>query len=162
VALVQRLRRLFPDDDDLQLAEAFLREQLGQVDAAIALMRDLLTRRPADATVLNSLGYTLVDRQRSLTEGYRLVTAAIEIKPDSYAIMDSVGWSLYRLGRLEEAEAWLARAWQRSRDPEVAAHLGELYWVSGRRGDARSVWDEALAESPDHEALLKTRGRLER
>ncbi|MFZ9125222.1 MAG: tetratricopeptide repeat protein [Steroidobacteraceae bacterium] len=162
VALVQRLRRLFPDDDDLQLAEAFLREQLGQVDAAIALMRDLLTRRPADATVLNSLGYTLVDRQRSLTEGYRLVTAAIEIKPDSYAIMDSVGWSLYRLGRLEEAEAWLARAWQRSRDPEVAAHLGELYWASGRRGDARSVWDEALAESPDHEALLKTRGRLER
>lgn len=162
VALVQRLRRLFPDADDLQLAEAFLREQLGQVDAAIGLMRDLLARRPADATVLNSLGYTLVDHKRSLAEGYRLVTAAIEIKPDSYAIMDSVGWSLYRLGRLEEAEAWLTRAWQRSRDPEVAAHLGELYWVTARRGEARTLWDEALAESPGHAALMKTRGRLER
>lgn len=162
VVLVQRLRRLFPDDDDLQLAEAFLHEQLGQVDAAITLMRELLTRRPRDATVLNSLGYTLVDRKRSLAEGHRLVTAAIEIKPDSYAIMDSVGWSFYRLGRLEEAEGWLARAWQRSRDPEVAAHLGELYWVTARRVEARSLWDEALAESPGHEALLKTRGRLER
>ncbi len=162
VALVQRLRQLFPDDDDLQLAEAFLREQLGEVDAAIGLMRDLLTRRPADATVLNSLGYTLVDRKRSLTEGYRLVTAAIEIKPDSYAIMDSVGWSLYRLGQLAEAEGWLTRAWQRSRDPEVAAHLGELYWATARRGEARTLWDEALAQSPGHQALMKTRDRLER
>ena len=76
--------------------------------------------------------------------------------------MDSGGGSFYGWGQRAEAGGWLARAWQRSRDPEVAAHLGELYWATARGGEARTLWDEALAQSPGHQALMKTRDRLER
>ena len=80
---------------------------------------------------------------------------ALEAKPDSFAIQDSMGWALVRLGRLDEGRTWLERAWDRSRDPEVAAHLGETLWLQGRGDEARRVWDEALAENPGSAPLLR-------
>jgi tetratricopeptide (TPR) repeat protein len=66
-----------------------------------------------------------------------------------------MGWALVRLGRFEEGRVWLERAWERSEDPEVAAHLGETLWLQGHPDDARRIWDEALADNPDSPVLLR-------
>ena len=124
LAVMDRAITLYPDDDDLRLSRAFVLERLDRVDEAVREMRGIVARRPDDPTALNSLGYTLLDRTRAVKEGYDLVRRAASYKPDNYAIMDSVGWGLYRLGRSEEALAWLQRAWALSEDPEVAVHLG--------------------------------------
>ncbi len=47
-------------------------------------------------------------------------------------------------------------------DPEVAAHLGEVLWVTGRRDEARKVWQRALKKSPKDPLLLETMKRLSR
>ena len=154
IALVDRALALMPDDN-LRLARGFLLERLDRVPAAVADMRAVSGRRPGDPDVQNALGYTLVDRTKSIEEGYRLIARAIEAKPDSYAIQDSMGWALVRLGRLDEGRAWLETAWDRSKDPEVAAHLGETFWLMGRIDDARRIWDEALAAHPDSRPLLR-------
>lgn len=159
IALMRRAERHYPDDDDLRLAEAFVLERLDRVREAIAVMRDVLRRRPDDPTALNSLGYTLVDRTGRAEEGHALITRALAIKPDSYAIMDSAGWALFRLGRNAEALEWLERAWTRSRDPEVAAHLGEVLWASGRRDEARDLWRRAREDAPDNRSLQRTMER---
>lgn len=154
IALIDRALTLMPDDN-LRLARGFLLERLDRVPEAVADMRAVSGRRPQDPDVQNALGYTLVDRTKSIEEGYRLISRAIEAKPDSYAIQDSMGWALVRLGRLDEGRAWLETAWDRSEDPEVAAHLGETFWLMGRIDDARRVWDEALAANPDSRPLLR-------
>jgi lipopolysaccharide biosynthesis regulator YciM len=154
IALIDRALALMPDDN-LRLARGFLLERLDRVPEAVADMRAVSGRRPQDPDVQNALGYTLVDRTKSIEEGYRLISRAIEAKPDSYAIQDSMGWALVRLGRLDEGRAWLETAWDRSEDPEVAAHLGETFWLMGRIDDARRVWDEALAANPDSRPLLR-------
>ncbi|MBS1199574.1 MAG: hypothetical protein H6R27_252 [Proteobacteria bacterium] len=159
VALMRRASRYYPDDDDLRLAEAFVLERLDRVPEAIAVMREVLRRRPDDPTALNSLGYTLADRTGKAAEGYGLIVRALEVKPDSYAIMDSAGWALFRLKRNAEALEWLERAWGRSRDPEVAAHLGEVLWAAGRRDEARDLWRRAREESPDNRSLQRTMER---
>jgi tetratricopeptide (TPR) repeat protein len=159
VALMERLVGLYPDDDDLRLAQAFLLERTDQVQKAIAVMRGVLKRRPDDPTSLNSLGYTLVDRTRDVQEGYALILRALEGKPDSYAVMDSAGWALYRLKRNAQALEWLQRAWQRSPDPEVAAHLGEVLWAEGRQDEAKQLWQEALENSPENRSLQRTVAR---
>ena len=41
-------------------------------------------------------------------------------------------------------------------DAEIAAHLGEVLWVLGRRAEAQKVWDEALAKTPSNDVLIKT------
>ena len=161
IALVDRALTLMPDDN-LRLARGFLLERLDRVPEAVADMRAVTDRRPQDPDALNALGYTLVDRTKSIDEGHRLISRAIEAKPDSYAIQDSMGWALVRLGRLDEGRAWLETAWDRSEDPEVAAHLGETFWLMGRVDDARRIWDEALAANPDSRPLLRAIERHKR
>ncbi len=154
IALIDRALAVMPDDD-LRLARGFLLERLDRVPEAVADMRAVVGRRPQDPDALNALGYTLVDRTKSVQEGLRLIERAIESKPDSYAIQDSMGWALVRHGRLDEGRTWLENAWERSEDPEVAAHLGETYWLMGRADDARRIWDEALAANPDSRPLQR-------
>jgi tetratricopeptide (TPR) repeat protein len=154
IALVDRALEHVPDDG-LLLARGFLLERLDRVPEAIADMRKVVARRPGDPMAQNALGYTLVDRTRSIKEGHRLIERALAAKPDSYAIQDSMGWALVRMGKLDEGKTWLQNAWDRSEDPEVAAHLGETFWLMGRVDEARRIWDEALAANPDSEPLLK-------
>ncbi len=154
IALVDRAYARLPDDG-LLLARAFLLERLDRVPEAVADMRRVLSRRRGDPVVQNALGYTLVDRTRSIEEGHRLIAEALTAKPDSYAIQDSMGWALVRLGRLEEGKAWLDNAWKNSEDPEVAAHLGETLWLMGRTDEARRTWEVALADNPDSRPLLR-------
>ncbi len=158
IALVDRALTWLPDDD-LRHARGFMLERLGRLPEAVAEMRVVLARRPNDPVSLNALGYTLVDRSIAIEEGRRLIGRALEAKPDSYAIQDSMGWALVRLGRLDEGRTWLEKAWANSRDPEVAAHLGEALWLQGKSDEARRIWDQALAENPDSAPLLRVIGR---
>ena len=48
-----------------------------------------------------------------------------------------MGWALYRMGKLDDAETYLRRAIAERPDAEIAAHLGEVLWAKGDRDDAR-------------------------
>lgn len=154
IALVDRAHELMPDDG-LLLARGFLYERLDRIPEALADLREVAKRRPNDPMAQNALGYTLVDRTQSIDEGHRLIDRALAAKPDSYAIQDSKGWALVQQGELEQGKRWLETAWQRSEDPEVAAHLGETLWRMGREQEARKLWDEALADNPDSPPLVR-------
>jgi len=154
IALIDRALKVLPDDG-LRLARGFLLERLDRVPEAVADMRKVVARRPNDPMALNALGYTLVDRTKSVEEGRQLIERAIAEKPDSYAIQDSMGWALVQSGQLEDGKGWLQHAWDRSEDPEVAAHLGETLWRMGRTDDAKKLWDEALAANPDSPPLKR-------
>ncbi len=158
IALLDRALARVPDDG-LLIARGFLLERLDRVPEAIDDLRMVAARRPQDPMAQNALGYTLVDRTRSVDEGHRLIERAIAAKPDSYAIQDSMGWALVQMGKLEEGKSWLETAWKRSEDPEVAAHLGETLWRMGRVEEARRLWDEALAANPDSPPLKRAIAR---
>ena len=91
---------------------------------------------------------------------YGYIERAYTISPDDFYILDSMGWVLYRLGRLDEAVTYLNRARSIRDDPEVAAHLGEVLWVMGDKAAARDVWDSALKDKPDDQRLLDVIERL--
>jgi Flp pilus assembly protein TadD len=65
-----------------------------------------------------------------------------------------MGWVQYRLGNNAVAIRYLNRALKIRNDAEISAHLGEVLWVTGDRAQARSVWNKALEETPDNDALL--------
>jgi uncharacterized protein HemY len=72
-----------------------------------------------------------------------------------------MGWVLYRQGDLVQAASYLRRALALTQDDEIAAHLGEVLWVSGQRADARAVWREGLAHSPDSDKIRAVIERLQ-
>jgi tetratricopeptide (TPR) repeat protein len=71
-----------------------------------------------------------------------------------------MGWLLYREGKLQQALDYLSRAWTAFPDPEVAAHYGEVLWMTGADEQARIIWEQGLKQDPQHEVLLETIERL--
>ncbi|MBS1236701.1 MAG: hypothetical protein H6R46_1496, partial [Proteobacteria bacterium] len=133
-----------PDNADLLYSRALVAEKLNRIEVAEKDLRRILKKDPKNPNALNALGYTLADRTSRYAEALALIEQALVLKPDDPFILDSLGWVHYRLGNHSEAV----------RDAEIAAHLGEVLWVTGDRNGAESVWKNALQQTPDNEALL--------
>ena len=84
-----------------------------------------------------------------------LVTVMTRPSFDSMRV-NSKGWVLFRLGKLEAALETLKRAYAKQPDAEIAAHLGEVLWKLGRADEARDIWREAAKTHPTNEALNAT------
>ena len=147
-------------DVDLLYTRAMLAERMDRLDLLERDLRAILDIEPDNSQALNALGYTLADRTDCFAEALELIERALALSPDDFYILDSMGWVLYRLGRLEEAADYLRRAREKRDDPEVAAHLAEVLWVLGEKEQARSIWEAALEITPDDETLLETIRRL--
>lgn len=145
----------YPDENALLYARALAWERRDDVPRAEADLRKILVTDPENVAALNALGYTLADRTQRYQEALELIDRARVAEPDNAAIVDSYGWVLYRLGRNEEALVQLRRAWTLSKDAEVAAHVGEVLWVLGRKDEARRFLDEARKLDPDNRALQR-------
>ncbi|MDO9064394.1 MAG: tetratricopeptide repeat protein, partial [Sulfuricella sp.] len=132
---------------------AMAADRLGKVDVLEQDLRKLIQIKPDYAHAYNALGYALADRSERLDEAQQLIEKALELAPEDFFIMDSLGWVHYRTGQLEKAEDALRRAYAGQRDAEIAAHLGEVLWARGKREEAEKIWRAALKENPGHEIL---------
>lgn len=145
-----------PNYPELLYDHAMAAEKVDRIDVLEANLRKLIKIRPDHAHAYNALGYTLADRTERLPEARELIAKAHQLAPDDPFILDSMGWVLFRLGRSEEAIAFLKRAFDQRPDPEIAAHLGEVLWVYGEREQARKIWNDVLKEHPKNEVLQNT------
>ncbi len=143
-----------PDNTQLLYARALMADKLNRLDVAEDDLKNILAREPNNAQALNALGYTLADRTDRYAEALEYIERAHRLRPDDAAITDSLGWIQYRLGNTKEAIKHLRKAFELMKDPEIAAHLGEVLWVMGEHDSAKKLWDEALKATPDHELLL--------
>ncbi len=148
-----------PNDSEVLYGRAMYAVKLGRIPAAEQDLRRIIERNPDHADALNALGYTLADRTDRHQEALGFIQRAYRLKPTEPAILDSVGWVNYKLGRYEIALEYLQKANEALKDGEIAAHLGEVLWALGRQDEARAVWDAALQEHPDHAYLQEVVGR---
>jgi tetratricopeptide (TPR) repeat protein len=143
-----------PDSAELLYARALVAEKLNRIEDAEKDLRRILKKDPKNANALNALGYTIADRTSRYAEALGLIEQALALKPDDPFILDSLGWAHYRLGNHAEAVRHLRAAFDKRADAEIAAHLGEVLWVTGDHSGAESVWKRALQQTPDNEMLL--------
>lgn len=149
-----------PDNLDLIYARALIFEKLNNVDDAVADLRSIVKLDPQNVQALNALGYTLVDKTEQIHEGVEYIKQALQLRPDDPAIIDSMGWAYYRLGKLEKSIIFLKRAFSAFNDAEVAAHLGEVLWVHGDKDEAEKVWKSSLRNDPEHDTLINVMKRF--
>ncbi|SLN53354.1 tetratricopeptide repeat protein [Pseudooctadecabacter jejudonensis] len=136
-------------------------ERLDQWDAAEADFRAALDLNPGNPSILNYLGYSLVDRGMKFDEAVTMIETAAEARPDSGAIIDSLGWAYYKLGRYEDAVGPMERAVELApNDPVISDHLGDVYWKVGREVEARFQWARALSFGPSDEDADRIRRKL--
>jgi tetratricopeptide (TPR) repeat protein len=107
------------------------------------------------------LGYSLIEQRTNLDEALDMIDRAIQQSPDSGYIVDSMGWGLYRLGRIQEALPYMERASELMPvDPIVNDHLGDVYWAVGRKLEAEFQWRRALSFDPEEKELQRIRKKL--
>jgi tetratricopeptide (TPR) repeat protein len=136
------------------------------------LLRAMLDDDPDSALACNDLGYHLADLGRDLDEAERLVRHALAVDrverrkagsadPESAAYTDSLGWLLFRRGKLAEARAELEKASrlaEGAHDPTVWDHLGDVLFRLGEKVKAKAAWEQAK-KLYDADGRLSSRGR---
>lgn len=158
--LLSEALKLNPQNTNLLYARSLFNERRKNVALMEQDLRAILSNDPDNATALNALGYSLAILTDRLEEARSLVSKALQLRPDDPAIQDSYGWIAFRQGNLPLAETYLQRAYEQSKDHEIAAHLGEVLWHMSRRQQALGIWEEGLAQTPDSPIILETLQRL--
>ncbi len=127
-------------------ARGISHERTGNWEATKVDFRKALELNVDQPQVLNYLGYSMLEKGEDFSEALSLIERAVEQRPDSGYITDSLGWGLYRLGRYDEAVAPMERAVELMPiDPIVNDHLGDVYWAVGREREAEFQWHRALS-----------------
>ena len=146
------------------LSNAYL--GLKEYAKAEAQLRAVLEDDPDDVLALNNLGYNLADQGRNLPEAEAMIRRAIEIdrfertklgtpEAESGTYLDSLGWVLFRRGKLAEAREVLERATKlpdAASDAVVWDHLGDVWFRQGDKAAARKAWEKAAELYTDSHA----------
>ncbi|WP_374439920.1 tetratricopeptide repeat protein [Stella sp.] len=151
-------------DARAQVALAWLYEQgMGvPVDEAAAERLYRASARQGFWQGQNGLAWFLAIRGRDLPEALRQARAAAAQQPGSGDALDTLGYALFRSGRLAEAQATLERAagMEAVEPARIREHLGDVYAAQGRRDDARREWEKAVAARPAATQLLRLQEKL--
>ena len=126
-----------PDKDvELQtyvfLGEAYNERKLyAQSDSAFD---NALAIAPNNPLVLNNYSYYLSLREEKLDLAEKYIKRCIALEPNSSTYLDTYGWVLYKMGRVDEAIVMIEKAMKNggNDNPEIIDHMCELLTVAGR------------------------------
>jgi tetratricopeptide (TPR) repeat protein len=136
-------------------------DSAGDWPGAKAALGKAVALAPDQPAALNHLGYAMLERDDDLAEATRLIAKANVLKPDDPAITDSLGWALYLRGQAEQSIPLLERAVaSEPREAALSEHLGDAYWTTGRRVDARYSWKAALVQADGEPAAARIQNKI--
>ncbi len=166
IAAYTRSLELRPSDQPsawgVYYARGIIHEREGDFAGMERDFRKALELSPDQPDVLNYLGYSLVEQRTKLPEALEMIKTAVEKRPESGYITDSLGWVYYRLGQFEEAVGPMERAVELLPiDPIVNDHLGDVYWMVGRYREAEFQWKRALSFEPEEADAERIRRKLD-
>ena len=155
-----------PKDEALLFALASVHEKKGEWARAVEKVRVILDGDPKNATALNFLGYTIAQNGGDLEEAERLVRRALELKPDSPAFLDSLGFVLFKKNNADQGAQVLELAVGAGpEDATLFEHLGDVSAKLGRKQRAQECYArsiELLVASPDDAERPTQKTDLER
>lgn len=154
-------------DDQFHFAWGVALERSGQFDEAARQFEASIKLTPPEdppraASTMNYLGYMWLDRGQHLDRAETLIRKANEMDPDNAAFVDSLGWLLFKQGKVAQALPELLKAEELLRkeqpdpepgDAEIFDHIAQTYDKLGQREKALDYWKRALDVKPEVEAI---------
>jgi TolB-like protein/Tfp pilus assembly protein PilF len=137
------VKRFIPALKDKSVTEAGIKSVLAQYyneagifDVAEKYKRDALSLEPENPDIINNLAFFLINRDRDINEGLRLVDRALLANPEDYEYLDTKGWGLYKQGKYQEALDILQKSWDLRRQKAVYDHEPFLHLEAAKKAVA--------------------------
>jgi tetratricopeptide (TPR) repeat protein len=147
IAQAEKLAVRPEEKEYIRFLQGSIYERQKKFDLAEQAFRQVLQQNPSNSMALNYLGYMLADRNSHLEEALNLIKKALDLDPQNYNYIDSLGWVYFKLGNYDQAEENLRRAADKApADATIQDHLGELYARTNRFKLAATHWERALNE----------------
>jgi tetratricopeptide (TPR) repeat protein len=195
LTLVDFLSKLGRDDEAIKVLEgmlkrhadndqimSFIRQKLsviyvnkGDYAKGEAQLELLLERNPDDPGPNNDLGYLYAEQGKNLDKAEMMIRKALQEEPESFSYLDSLGWVLFKRGKLKEALEPMRKAAEQMKvymeqkgsgpDATIYEHLGDIYFQLQQLEKASDAWREAAkaaaAAVPVDKRLTEIRKKLE-
>jgi tetratricopeptide (TPR) repeat protein len=147
----------------LYYARGIAYERAKQWPKAEADFLKALDLQPEQPDVMNYLAYSWVEQGLNFDRARTMLERAVQLRPNSGHIVDSLGWVLYRIGQVKESVPVLERAVElMPADPVLLDHLGDALWRVGRTTEARFQWQRSLSNDPEPELKGQLQRKIER
>ena len=160
-AVIAHLQRRIDRHNDrkaLTMLETIL-QKMGRYEESEAVLTPLV--KAGEHQARNALAYHLAERNIRLDEALRLVNDAIAKDPNNFSYYDTRAMVLYRLGRLEDAVKDQEKAMALIQHPVIMDHLGDLYWLLGKKEKARDTWRKAIRACKNILIIIRIEQKLE-
>ncbi len=171
------LKRFGDNEDVLKAAHAYLSMiyvNQGDYKKGEGELETLLERFPDDPGSNNDLGYLYAEQGKNLEKAESMIRKALQ-GSEKREYLDSLGWVLFKRGKVREALSPLLRAAELMRadieqdggspDATILEHLGDVYFQLHDRGRASDAWRQAAkaaeAAVPPDRRLAEIRKKLE-
>ncbi len=148
-------------------ARARLRERLGDLAGAIAIIEPLARTQTDLASIQNYTAYLMTERGERLADAEVYARRAREIAPGDPAILDTWGWLRLAQGHAREAVFALGHAVRIAPlEPELQIHLAAAWAADGGPKTAAELLDRVAANPSLSDAarakLAAVRARIKR
>lgn len=100
--------------------------------------------------VLNYLGYSWLKQGKNVEQAFGMIVDAYNQAPSDGHVLDSLGWAFYRLGKYDLAVEYMEKAAEAEpANAVICDHLGDAYWLAGRKNEAGFQWNHVLVMTDD-------------
>ncbi|MDP7636165.1 MAG: tetratricopeptide repeat protein [Phycisphaerae bacterium] len=135
--------------------------ELGRLNKATIDLKTVHKLAPKTAGANNNLGYQLACQGTDLNRAERMIRFALDraqrtgMASQGLAYLDSLGWVLYKRGKLHQAGKVFLEVVRRgrrdedSRHPVMFNHAGDVHYRLGWTRRAVALWSEALELAKD-------------
>ena len=148
-----------PDQPRLLFLKGVYQERLGDRDACVETMQEVIRIDPTNTSALNFLGYLFAERAERLDEAERLIKKALELKPDDGFYTDSLGWVYYQRKDYKKALETLEKAADiEPKEGVIHEHVADALLKLGQKKPAILRLQKALdvdLEPKDRERIQK-------
>lgn len=151
----------FPNNTEIRFMLGTLYDKLGNVDETLVEMNKVLEINPDHAQALNYVAYTYAEQHKMLDQAEMMARRATEIEPEDGYIMDTLGWILFKQGKIRESITTLESAFKLKSDESIIAeHLGDAYFKNQMTGKAKEMYKRALEFEKNADQVAKIKSKL--
>ncbi|WP_319558054.1 tetratricopeptide repeat protein [Thiomicrorhabdus sp.] len=155
VDLYNQVLKIDPNHEQALASQAMVFYRTQRFDDYVDNMHRLLKLDPENVDALNGLGYFYVEQNKNLNQARTLLDKALQLEPDNYYVLDSMGWLLYRHKDFKQARSYLEKSFAIQQDEEVLIHLIRVYWQLGDHSKAERLWKKFHKQYGDNETFQK-------